>query len=261
MIWSDFHFYSETLQIQTAAYVLLPEADVLQARGGKPLPALYLLHGLSDDHTVWLRNTRIAQYARKYALAVIMPAVNRSFYTDMAHGAKYWTFVSEELPRVMESVFPIDRTRDGRFAAGLSMGGYGAMKLGLLKPERYAAVAALSAPLMLHRRGDVASGEPDDLMREMMDIFGSVTGMCEGDGNLELAARRLNAEDAPAMLAACGTRDFLYEANQAFIALFGQKFGIRYLTQEGADHTWDFWDKHIELVLQWLPLERLGNVW
>lgn len=261
MIWSDIHFYSETLQIQTAAYVLLPEADVLQARGGKPLPALYLLHGLSDDHTAWLRNSLIARYARQYAVAVIMPAVNRSFYTDMAHGAKYWTFISEELPRVMEAIFPLMKTRDGRFAAGLSMGGYGAMKLGLRCPERYAAVAALSAPLMLHQMADAAPSQPNELMREMMDIFGSVAEMKLGDGNLEQAAARLKAEEAPAMLVACGTQDFLFEANQAFYAMFGQKFGIHYLTQAGADHTWDFWNAYIDKVLQWLPLERLENVW
>ena len=143
MIWNDFHFYSPTLDIQTAAYVLLPEQAVVEKHGGQPIPTLYLLHGLSDDHTIWLRNTRIAQFATHYYVAVVMPAVNRSFYTDMAHGSKYWTFVSEELPRVMETYFPLAKTREGRFAAGLSMGGYGAMKLGLKTPDRYAAIASL----------------------------------------------------------------------------------------------------------------------
>ena len=97
MVFSDFHFYSEVLGIQTAAYILLPQPQVA-AQSGSPIPVLYLLHGLSDDHTMWLRQTRVEQYAQRYRLAVVMPAANRSFYMDMAHGAKYETFVSRELP-------------------------------------------------------------------------------------------------------------------------------------------------------------------
>ena len=131
MIWNDFHFFSQTLQIQTAAYVLLPDYETMKELHGKPLPTLYLLHGLSGDHTGWMRNTRIEQYARRYGVAIVMPAVNRSFYTDMVHGAKYWTFISEELPAVMRDVFSHCKRRGkGVLRQGLSMGGYGAMKLG-----------------------------------------------------------------------------------------------------------------------------------
>ena len=86
MIWSDFHFYSETLDIQTAAYVLLPEQMHAGPVDERPLPTLYLLHGLSDDHTMWLRNTRIAQTARRYRLAVVMPAS-----CFMAVSTRTWT--------------------------------------------------------------------------------------------------------------------------------------------------------------------------
>lgn len=122
MVFSDFHFYSEVLGIQTAAYVLLPDPQVM-AQSASPIPVLYLLHGLSDDHTMWLRQTRVEQYARRYRVAVVMPAANRSFYMDMAHGPKYETFISRELPSVIERYFPVCRKRVGRFIAGLSMGG------------------------------------------------------------------------------------------------------------------------------------------
>ena len=260
MIWSDFHFFSEALQIQTAVYVLLPEAAHTEYENLRPIPALYLFHGLSDDHTMWLRNTRIAQYARRYRLAVVMPAVNRSFYSDMAHGAKYWTYVSEELPRVMETFFPLSRAREGRFAAGLSMGGYGAMKLGLLKPDRYAAIAALSAPLRLEETVEHHTEDPE-FWRELMDIFGDPQALVNGVGNLSLAAEALKPEDAPKMFVACGTEDFLFEANEAFTAQFKEKFHIDYRTQKGATHNWDFWDPAIRDALAWLPLEKLDNVW
>ena len=259
MVWNDFHFYSETLGIQTAAYVLMPEADVLAENAGKPLPTLYLLHGLSDDHTMWLRNTRIAQYARHYYMAVVMPAGNRSFYMDMAHGAKYGTFVGEELPRVMESYLPLSRARAGRYAAGLSMGGYGAMKLGLSLPHRYAAVAALSAPLWMQTALDDSSFDPA-MAREFADIYGGREGLITGEGNLARLADELANADAPKIYMGCGTDDFLYSANEAFYAHFGQKFGIDYVREPGASHTWDYWDAAIRDVLRWLPLQRLENV-
>lgn len=259
MIWTDFHFYSQTLEIQTAVYVLLPELDALEAAKGEPLPTLYLLHGLSDDHTTWLRNTRIAQYARQYHLAVVMPAVNRSFYTDMVHGAPYWTFVCDELPRVMERYFPLSHTRQGRFAAGLSMGGYGALKLGLALPQRYAAVAALSAPLLLDQAME-RHADPN-FTRELHNIFGDRETLVSGIGNLAGLAERIAPETAPAIYVGCGEEDFFFRANEEFITRFGRKLGIRYAPEPGAAHTWDYWDGAIRDVLAWLPLTRLNAAW
>ena len=112
MAFTEFHYYSETLEIDVSVNVILPETRIMAQQEGKPLPTLYLLHGLSDDHTHWVRQTRLEFYARKYRLAIIMPCVNRSFYTDMKRGAKYFTFVSEELPRVMEMYFPLSSRRE-----------------------------------------------------------------------------------------------------------------------------------------------------
>src|SRR5687767_12589242 len=146
MAFFDCHFFSDTLAMTVSAHVLIPQESTRQiglesGPARSSYPALYLLHGLSDDHTIWLRRTSIERYAAAKNLAVIMPAVARSFYQDMVSGPKYWTFVSEELPALIEQFFPISPEREDRFAAGLSMGGYGAFRLGLLKPERYSAVA------------------------------------------------------------------------------------------------------------------------
>lgn len=260
MIFSDFHFYSATLGIQTAAYVLLPDPGVM-AQSAAPAPALYLLHGLSDDHTMWMRQTRLEQYARLYRVAVIMPAVNRSFYMDMAHGARYEAFVSKELPEVMERYFPISRRRAGRFAAGLSMGGYGAMKLGLLHPNRYAAVASFSGCLEMEKSYEFMASTPDHL-RELDAVYGSERELLRGNGSLFRLAERLAKTPgrAPAMYVSCGTEDSLFPGNEAFVKRFGDALHIEYHTEPGA-HTWDFWDRHIERVLHWLPLEKAEDVW
>ena len=107
------HFSSEALAMQCAADVILPDAP---AKPSRPLPCLWLLHGLSDDHTTWQRRTSIERYADACRLAVVMPCVHRGFYTDMAHGLKYWTFLSEELPARMRAYFPLSSRREDDFA-------------------------------------------------------------------------------------------------------------------------------------------------
>src|SRR3954464_2876128 len=147
-------FFSDVLGLSTSMTVVLPQATSAQigmtgAATGGDAPVLYLLHGLSDDDTIWLRRTSIARYAAPLGLAVVMPQVGRSFYTDEAHGNRYWTFLSEELPAVVGSFFRISDRREDTFVAGLSMGGYGAVKWALRQPERFAAAATLSGALDL----------------------------------------------------------------------------------------------------------------
>ena len=257
MACTEFHYYSRVLDIDVSVSVILPEVQTMLEQGGKLLPTLYLLHGLSDDHTHWIRQTRLEFYARRYRLAIVMPCVNRSFYTDMKHGAKYFTFVSEELPQVMELYFPLSHQREDRFAAGLSMGGYGAMKLGLLRPERYAAVASLSGAVEMEADFFRHSVQKDDaFLRELTDIFGPFEAFMQSDNCLTRVAERLDPAHAPRMYMACGTADFLFDSNEDFVRRFGEKFSIQYETEEGAAHTWDFWDRQIEQVLAWLNVPK-----
>jgi len=145
MILNEVNFFSETLGLRSTMYVLLPQrsATVTNKRTPK-YRTLYLLHGHSDDHTAWMRWSSIEKYAEGLNLAVVMPAVYLSFYTDMAHGGAYWQFISEEVPAVVRNMFPLSAERKDNFVAGLSMGGYGAFKLALTHPEHYAAAASLS---------------------------------------------------------------------------------------------------------------------
>ena len=131
-------FFSDVLEVATSMTVLLPQTVEAQIgvsstddTGREPPPVLYLLHGLSAAHTAWLRNTSIDRYAAARGLAVVMPQVQRSFYADEVHGGRYWTFLFEELPEVVGSFFRVSGRREDTFVAGLSMGGYGALKWAL----------------------------------------------------------------------------------------------------------------------------------
>lgn len=95
------NYFSEVLGLSTAMTVILPETTAGQygmdnVKSTEVHKTLFLLHGLSDDHTIWVRRTSIERYAALKGIAVVMPQVHRSFYTDMTHGLRYWTFLTEE---------------------------------------------------------------------------------------------------------------------------------------------------------------------
>jgi S-formylglutathione hydrolase FrmB len=239
-------FFSETLQLSTSMNVILPQPA--QAR----YPVLYLLHGLSDDHTTWLRRTSIERYVDPLGLAVVMPAVHRSFYADMAHGNRYWTFVSHELPALARGFFPVSRKREDTFVAGLSMGGYGTFKLALSFPQRFAAAASLSGAL--DQAGDMREMEPT-WRAETEDIYGDLGKFAGSPNDVMHLARRLakSTGPKPRLYQCCGTEDFLYDQNLRFrdqaIAL-----GLDLTYEEGpGEHEWDYWDRMIQRVLAWLP--------
>ncbi len=110
---------------------------------------LYLLHGLSDDASAWQRYTAIETVANEYGLVVVMPSVGRSFYTDQPNGQHYFSYLMEELPQYLSDVFDLAPKREDTLIAGVSMGGYGAVKAALLYPERFFAAASFSGALSL----------------------------------------------------------------------------------------------------------------
>src|SRR6476619_260039 len=123
-------FFSEVLEVGTSMTVLLPQASedqvgVTGTRHTGDLPVLYLLHGLSDDSTAWLRYTSIERYAAPLGLAVVMPQVQRSFYADEVHGERFFTFLSDELPEVVQRFFRVPPAREDPFVDGPSLDGYG----------------------------------------------------------------------------------------------------------------------------------------
>ncbi|AZN41914.1 alpha/beta hydrolase [Paenibacillus albus] len=249
-------FFSETLGLSTSMNVILPQSAPSQIGMDSKAAAqtkhrtLYLLHGMSDDHSIWLRRTSIERYVASLGIAVVMPAVHRSYYADMVAGGKYWTFISEELPAIARSFFPLSDRREDNFVAGLSMGGYGAFKLALNKPEQYAAAASLSGAL------DAASFT-HRMPEEAKLIFGTDNYVNELPNNLFLAADTLAQQSEPAiplLYQCCGTEDFLYEDNIRFRD-HAQQLNLPFTYEEGpGEHEWGYWDKQIQRVLEWLPL-------
>lgn len=245
-------FRARSLGRQTIVNVILPDS----MKGGERVPALYLLHGLSDDHTTWCRQTSVERYAAPYRLAIVMPDARRSFYTNTPGGEHFFDFLTEELPERMESFLPISSARADRFVAGASMGGYGAFKAALNRPDLYAAAASFSGVLATDRL-EARFGEP--LVRE---VFGSPEAARRRPHNLDLVAEdvaRAAAIPPPLLYQVCGTGDFLYAENTAFRdRAISLGLSLAYFEGPGT-HGWGFWDASIRDALAWLPLRDRFN--
>jgi putative tributyrin esterase len=243
-------FFSDALEVSTSMTVLLPQRTETQigmagaAARPEGAPVLYLLHGLSDDHTVWPRRTSIERYVAPLGLAVVMPAVHRSFYADEVHGHRYWTFLTEELPGIVSEFFRVSDRRADTYVAGLSMGGYGALKWALREPTRFAAAASMSGAL------DVAALRPE--RGALFDrVFGGPPG---ADDDLFALVRSADAGTLPPLHVSCGTEDHLVEGNRRFLAAAEAAGADVTVDLRPGEHEWGFWDAEIQTVLGWLPL-------
>lgn len=251
MAFCEVHIFSEALGVQTTVNVVIPQRSTAGeiGIGGKSntekYKCLYLLHGLSDDHTIWLRRTSIERYAQEYGICVVMPFGGRSFYTDMQYGEKYYTYIAEELPRLMTDMFPISDKREDTYIAGLSMGGYGALKIGLKKGERFGAAAGLSSV------ADII-GSSELFKDVLIPVFGETLAIPSREDLFALAEEHDAHPLKPRIYMAVGKEDFLYESNCKLREKF-QTLHYDYTYCEAAGtHSWEFWDEQIQFVLKWM---------
>ena len=168
-------------------------------------PVLYLLHGMTDNQTIWTRNTSIERYAAEHGIAVVMPNAHLGWYTDMQYGFDYFTFFSEELPTLCERFFPcISNDPKDRFVTGNSMGGYGAFKLGLTCPEKFAAIGGVAGSYHAEYRyqGKVNTvstlcealyGDPPAITPEVHDVFTLLKNRKEEGLSLRVDGRKSRA--------------------------------------------------------------------
>lgn len=241
--------FSEALGMQTEVQVILPqrssqgEIGIQNGADATAYKCLYLLHGLSDDQTIWLRRTSIERYAAEYGICVVMPCADKSFYCDMKYGMAFYTFIAKELPRLIREFFRVSDKREDNFVAGLSMGGYGALKLALREPDTFAAGAGLS-PV-----GDIKTRDFTEVMRP---IFGDDFAVPDEDDLLWLADHCKDNPNRPRLFMGIGTEDFLYENTRSLKAKLEQNgYDFTYRESAGA-HTWEFWDEYIQYVLEWM---------
>ena len=233
--------FSETLGMMTDIAAIIPDNGMKRLENGD-YPVVYLLHGLSDNHSAWSRRTKADLYAEETGIAIVMPEVQRGFYQDMAFGLPYFTFITEELPRICNKLFRVTNDPAYTFVAGLSMGGYGAMRWAMTYPERFAKAACFSAVTdVKHFFGNNPCGMGEAERRSLVG-----DGVEDAEDLFFLSAQKRNF---PPILQCCGTSDFLLEDNRRFHEhLTSLGVDHRYEEWEGG-HEWRFWDAAIEKAL------------
>lgn len=257
MAYFQMQYHSDALMMQVSVNVILPERATtmigMAANGEDSFKTLYLFHGLSDDHSIWMRRSSIERYASEYNIAVVMPSVGRSWYTDKVSGEKYFTFVTQELPDKCRSFFKgMSERPEDNLVAGLSMGGYGAVKAALTRPDRFGLCASLSGAL------DIVQIKDPGLLPEWRCIFDpnmqSADELAGTEHDLLALATRLHEQGIafPKMFIWCGKDDFLLQHNQSFSAhLSALGVDHKYVVSEG-NHDWIWWDMHIQSALSYL---------
>lgn len=250
------NFFSTTLGLSTRFHVVMPQRDStgeigVDSRGAAQYPVLYLLHGLSDDDSIWLRRTSIERYATEKGIAVVMPTTFRGWYIDTPAG-KYYSYIGEELPSRVAEFFPaISQARADTYVAGLSMGGYGALHFALSKPDRYAAAASLSGALDIANPSRLAQLKSEGVLRD------DPTGTKNDVYYLEQQLASSNSQK-PAIYMWCGTEDGLLADSRRMRDLMrADGFDLTYSESTG-NHSWPYWDAQIQKVLDWIVAMRKG---
>jgi len=261
----DLTFRSAALGYNTTVTVCFPENNGSDRRTGKPYrykpgvkyQVLWLLTGGGGDSSEWVRLTNIERYAAEKNLIVITPATFLSLYTDMYYGEKHFTYLTEELPRVMRWMLPISDKREDNFIAGFSMGGYGAFKSAFAYPERFAAAGSFGGALDMVSIVKSTHLHDGVLDRDFLLAFGSLENLEHSvNDDMYMAEKQMKAaKDMPKLFISVGKDDFTYSRNvETRDKLIDLGYDVTWDTGEGT-HSYEYCDSRIRVFLEWAGLK------
>ena len=239
MAFAALHYFSSSLRKASAMNVVFPEGPEIP----RPWSTFYLLHGLSDDQSIWIRRSSIERYVAGLPLVVVMPDGGRGWYTNAVEGYAYEDDLMNDVRGLVERTFPVKAERSGRAIGGLSMGGYGAIKLGLKHHEEFASVNSHSGAVGIFR-------DPERV-RTLDPEFSRIFGPDPKDGPEDPFAivTKLDHGRLPKMRIDCGTDDFLLGQNRAFHEhLEALRIDHEYEEFPGG-HEWAYWDQHVRQAI------------
>lgn len=256
------HFQPRTLGMSTTFRMIIPmytlPSETNQTRLKEyysqlsKLPVLWLLHGGGGYSSEWLYNSAIQLYAEKYHCAVIMPDAQSSLYTNMEYGPRWEDHIAMALPEYIYKNFPISSAREDNYIAGMSMGGYGALRIALKYPEQYCAVAAMASAVGLPLRY-AENKLSDDFDAVMHAVLGDKDAISGSDYDLySLVDQYCKQENKLKLYLCAGRNDHTYEDNIE-LRDYLTKIDVKYTWVENDDaHTWDSWNTYLPQVMEWM---------
>ncbi|MEJ7848881.1 MAG: alpha/beta hydrolase family protein [Pyrinomonadaceae bacterium] len=232
--------------------VMLPGNYSANKTDGPRYSVIYLLHGLTGHFDNWTDKTSLAEHASKHNFIIVTPEGNNGWYTDSvsAPNDKYESYIVKELIPEIDKTFRTIADRDHRAIAGLSMGGYGAIKFGMKYPEMFSLAGSFSGALgaaafsekgigAIGKSIDAIYGPLDSETRKANDIFQMVK---------EMKPEKMRS--MPFLYVDCGTEDFLFKNNQDFVTLLVEKKVPHEFRQLPGGHNWVYWNSQVKEFLE-----------
>jgi S-formylglutathione hydrolase FrmB len=210
-----------------------------------PEKTIILLHGLGGNASDWVMNSRIGYLAERYHLAVLMPEVQKSVYTNMMYGDQYFDYVADELPELAHRMFGVPIERENLMVAGLSMGGYGSMRIAFGRPEKFGYCGSFSGnPNMQSVITENVELNPV-FARSMYAVYGPTFQLGEENDIYCLTEKALANGVTPRVYSVCGTEDGNFDRNSAYAEKYKDKLDITFVPMPG-NHEWAVWSVAIE---------------
>jgi S-formylglutathione hydrolase FrmB len=236
----DVVFFSQSLQRDMQYRVFLP-----QAAGNQKLPAVYLLHGGGGNgFRDWSNDSDVARFASQ-GLLLVMPEADYSYYTNAAQRPqdRYEDYIMVDLQADVEQRFPVRSHRGGRAIIGVSMGGFGAVKLALRHPEQFGFAGALSPAIDAPRRR--FTWRRIDQSRHFQEIFGPEDSPTRHDNDPFFLVRGADAAQTPYFYMTCGKQEGLLAPVREFSALLDRYHIAHEFHTVAGGHDWNNWNSQL----------------
>lgn len=243
--------YSQSLKSYSKFNVVLPPNYYTS---DDRYTTIYLLHGYGGGYNDWVTKTNLAYYAKNCNFIIVTPDGQNSWYVNSTEkkNSNYEDYIIKDLiPHISKNYRALD-TRHGRVIAGLSMGGYGAIRLGIKYPGSFFYAAAFSGAFHVIER--IRDGkENSTLVTDSKKIFGATETDLWKDGSTQTLLEKANINSLPYLYISCGKDDSqqLLESNRALVQTLQQKKILYEYHELPGAHNWVYWEKGvIDLLFQ-----------
>lgn len=239
-------FHSAALNREMRYRIYLPH---LYSATAQRYPVLYLLHGLYGNYENWDTLTGLASYAAGMNWIIVMPDADDSWYTNSVTKAedKFEDYIAKDLIAEIDAKYRTIHDGQARAIAGLSMGGYGALKFALRNPQSFAFAGSLSGALDAAR--DLDTRVPE-FAAKLVEVFGAPSNAARAQNDIFVLLQKDDPANLPYLYLACGTEDRFLSVNREFAAdLFRRQARYEYHETSG-NHDWSYWDREIKAMLK-----------
>lgn len=248
--YEDFYLQSDLMGRKMPYRVIYPK-DYFESKD-KRYAVIYLLHGLSGNYKNWTERTDVLRYALEYDFLIVTVEGENGWYVDSSvkPNSFYESYIVKELIPEIDKKFRTVADRRYRIIAGLSMGGYGAIKFGLKYPDKFAIVGSFSGALAATSINEKKTLEW--IAKSLLDAFGEMGSETRKANDIFQIVQNLSEEKIkalPFIYLDCGTEDFLFKDNQEFARLLAEKKIRHEYRQLPGAHTWSYWNSQLQQFL------------